>query len=75
MQSAPVLIGQLSHAVSPWNAGRHNIGPIAPVVLHALKELTISAPGADRLPQQCTVDDLADADFVVAVKEAEHQRL
>ena len=69
---APASIGQPSHAVSPWNAGRHNIRPIAPVVLHALKELTISARGADRLPQQCTVHDLADADFVVAVKEAEH---
>jgi protein-tyrosine-phosphatase len=49
--------------------------PIAPVVLHALKELTISARGADRFPQQCTVDDLAGADFVVAVKETEHRPL
>ena len=51
--------------------GANNVGPIAPVVLHALKELTISARGADRFPQQCTVDDLAGADFVVAVKETE----
>jgi protein-tyrosine phosphatase len=55
--------------------GANNVGPIAPVVLHALKELTISARGADRFPRQCTVDDLANADFVVAVKEAEHRPL
>jgi protein-tyrosine phosphatase len=55
--------------------GANNVGPIAPVVLHALKELTISARGADRFPQQCTASDLANADFVVAVKEAEHRPL
>jgi protein-tyrosine phosphatase len=55
--------------------GANNVGPIAPVVLHTLKELTISARGADRFPQQCTVDDLANADFVVAVKETEHRPL
>jgi protein-tyrosine phosphatase len=55
--------------------GANNVGPIAPVALHALKELTISARGADRFPQQCTVDDLAGADFVVAVKETEHRPL
>jgi protein-tyrosine phosphatase len=55
--------------------GANNVGPIASVVLHALKELTISARGADRFPQQCTVDDLAGADFVVAVKETEHRPL
>jgi protein-tyrosine phosphatase len=55
--------------------GANNVGPIAPVVLHALKELTISARGTDRFPQQCTVDDLAGADFVVAVKETEHRPL
>ena len=37
--------------------------------------MAISARGADRFPQQCTVDDLANADFVVAVKEAEHRPL
>jgi protein-tyrosine phosphatase len=55
--------------------GANNVGPIAPVVLHALKELTISARGTDRFPQQCTVDDLAGADFVVAIKETEHRPL
>jgi protein-tyrosine phosphatase len=55
--------------------GAHNVGPISRFALHALKELAITARGADRLPQQCTVDDLASADFVVAVKEAEHRPL
>jgi protein-tyrosine phosphatase len=55
--------------------GAHNLGPISPFALHALGELAITARGADRLPQQCTVDDLAGADFVVAVKEAEHRPL
>ena len=75
---------EAERASLPWIAqsrglalerGANNVGPIAPVVLHALKELTISARGADRFPQQCTVDDLAGADFVVAVKETEHRPL
>ena len=40
-----------------------------------LKELEITAWGANRFPQQCTTADLASADFVVAVKEAEHRPL
>jgi protein-tyrosine phosphatase len=55
--------------------GTNNVGLIAPVVLHTLKELTISARGADRFQQHCTANDLANADFVVAVKEAEHRPL
>jgi protein-tyrosine phosphatase len=68
------------HWIARWRGlalerGANNVGPIALVVLHALKELTISARGADRFPQQCTANDLANADFVVAVKEAEHRPL
>ncbi len=55
--------------------GSDNVGPISPFALHALKEMAIIARGADRFPQQCTVGDLATADFVVAVKEAEHRPL
>jgi protein-tyrosine phosphatase len=55
--------------------GAHNVGLISPFALHALKEMSISARGADRFPQQCTADDLASADFVVAVKEQEHRPL
>jgi Low molecular weight phosphotyrosine protein phosphatase len=56
---------EAERASLPWIAqsrglalerGANNVGPIAPVVLHALKELTISARGANRFPQQCTVD-------------------
>jgi len=42
---------------------------------HALKEMAVTARRADRFPQQCTADDLASADFVVALKEAEHRPL
>ena len=55
--------------------GAHNVGPISQFALHALKELEITARGANRFPQQCTTADLASADFVVAVKEAEHRPL
>jgi protein-tyrosine phosphatase len=75
---------EAERASLPWIAqsrglalerGTNNVGPIAPVVLHALQELTISARDAARFPQQCTANDLANADFVVAVKEAEHRPL
>ena len=52
-----------------------NVGPISPFALHALKERAIAPRGADRFPQRCTGDDLASADFIVAVKEAEHRPL
>ena len=53
----------------------YNVGPISPFALRALKKMSISARGADRFPQQCTADDLAGADLVVAVKEEEHRPL
>ena len=55
--------------------GAHNVGPISPFALHALKEMMITPRGADRFPRQCTVDDLAAADSLVAVKETEHRPL
>ena len=55
--------------------GAHNVGPISPFALHALKEMAITPRAADRFPEQCTADDLAGADFAVAVKEAEHRPL
>jgi protein-tyrosine phosphatase len=55
--------------------GAYNVGHISPFALHALKEMAISARGDDRFPQQCTADDLANADFVVAVKAEEHRPL
>jgi protein-tyrosine phosphatase len=55
--------------------GVHNVGPISPFALCALREMAVITRCADRFPQQCTTDDLADADLVVAVKEAEHRPL
>jgi protein-tyrosine-phosphatase len=55
--------------------GAHNVGPISPFALHALKEMAITPRGADRFPRQWTVDDLAAADSLVAVKETEHRPL
>ena len=55
--------------------GSHNVGPISPFALQALKKLEITARGADRFPQQCTAGDFTAANFVIAVKEAEHRPL
>jgi protein-tyrosine phosphatase len=55
--------------------GIFNIGPISPFALRALREMAVTTRNADRFPRQCTTDDLAGADFVVAVKEAEHRPL
>jgi protein-tyrosine phosphatase len=55
--------------------GTHNVGPISPFALHALREMKITARAADRFPQQCAIDDLASADFVIAVKEEEYRPL
>jgi protein-tyrosine phosphatase len=49
--------------------------PISPFVLHALREMAVAPRSADRFPQRCTANDLVGADFVVAVKEAEHRPL
>jgi hypothetical protein len=43
--------------------GAQNVGPISPFALHALKEMAVTARGADRFPQQCTADDLAGANI------------
>jgi protein-tyrosine phosphatase len=40
--------------------GTHNVGPISPFALHALREMKITARAADRFPQQCAIDDLRD---------------
>jgi hypothetical protein len=47
-----------SRAISARNSGAHNVGPISPFALHALREMVIAPRGADRFPRQCTVDDL-----------------
>jgi protein-tyrosine phosphatase len=55
--------------------GVFNIGPISPFALDALREIAVAPRSADRFPQRCTANDLVGADFVVAVKEAEHRLL
>ena len=55
--------------------GVFNIGPISPFALDALREMAVAPRSADRFPQRCTANDLVGADFVVAVKEAEHRPL
>lgn len=55
--------------------GRNNVGPVSRYALDALIGLGIEPVGAQRLPQACTVDDLAGADMIIALKEAEHRPL
>lgn len=49
-----------------------NIGPISPYALQALQAVGIEG-GAGRNPLLCTLADFADAELVVALKEAEHR--
>ena len=55
--------------------GTRNVGPMSQFALHGLKDLDVTPRGANRFPQQCKTADLASADFVIAVKEAEHRPL
>jgi low molecular weight protein-tyrosine phosphatase len=55
--------------------GKHNVGPISPLVRSALAELGLVAPGADRLPASCTPLDFESADLIVALSDAEHRPL
>ncbi|MGY4368241.1 protein-tyrosine phosphatase [Bradyrhizobium sp. LB1.3] len=50
-----------------------NVGPISPYALQALQAKGIEAGGAARIPVLCTLADFADAELVVALKEAEHR--
>ena len=49
-----------------------NVGPISPHALQALQAKGIEG-GAGRNPLLCTLADFADAELVVALKEAEHR--
>jgi protein-tyrosine phosphatase len=68
----------------PWRAdsralaierGTCNVGPISPLVAAELSRLGVVAPEPCRFPLACTVADLASADLIVALKEAEHRSL
>jgi protein-tyrosine phosphatase len=66
----------------PWRAssrglalerGVHNVGPMAVVAVKALEARGLRGiADLARLPAQVTVDDLERADWIVALKEAEH---
>lgn len=66
----------------PWEAdsralaielGKYNVGPISPFTRHALAKRGITPPEPLRMPIACETCDLETADFVVALKEAEHR--
>jgi protein-tyrosine phosphatase len=67
----------------PWRAesrGLHtelarNLGPISPFAVEGLRSRGIDLNGKHRCPIQVTEDDLAAADLVIALKEAEHRRM
>jgi protein-tyrosine phosphatase len=58
-------------AVDQWG----NIGQISHYTTEALQQRSISASGSNRRPRHVTVADLANADLVIAVKEAEHRAM
>jgi protein-tyrosine phosphatase len=53
--------------------GINNIGPISPFVLWGLTTHGLTAKGANRLPKQCVVLDLKNADHIVALNDVEHR--
>jgi|SRR6185437_13493846 len=55
--------------------GKYNVGPLSPFALRGLEERLVTARGARRFPQQCTVIDLENADHVVALDGTEHRPL
>ena len=50
-----------------------NIGPISHYTVDALRERGVPLEDPPRAPKALTLADLAEADLVVAVKEAEHR--
>jgi protein-tyrosine phosphatase len=52
-----------------------NLGPISHHTVDALQRQGIPLEDQPRDPQPLTLDDLAEADLVVAVKEAEHRAM
>ena len=48
-------------------------GPMSPLTFSALEERGLTPRPPVRYPQQCCDEDLAGADLVIALKEAEHR--
>ena len=53
----------------------HNVGPLSPHVIPMLRRLNAWSGAIPRDPVQCSGEDLATADIVIAVKEAEHRQM
>jgi protein-tyrosine phosphatase len=62
-----------SRGTDVLGAGRYNVGPISIVARHALVALGVQVEESPRSPEQLSEHDLADADLIVAVCEAEHR--
>jgi protein-tyrosine phosphatase len=50
-----------------------NVGPISRFALEALQAKAIVSEGAARYPLSCSLADFAEAELVIALKEAEHR--
>ena len=55
------------------NLSPDNVGPISPYTLEALQARGIAPGGAKRNPVLCTLTEFAEAELVVALKDAEHR--
>lgn len=53
----------------------YNIGPLSPDVMRALRQLNAWTEAIPRGPVQCNQEDLATANLVIAMKEAEHREM
>jgi predicted translation initiation factor SUI1 len=80
---AEILFNSVAGKIGlPWRAssrglalerGVNNIGPMAVAAIDALKSMGVrAADDFARFPLQVTTDDFAEADFIVALKQAEH---
>lgn len=54
--------------------GKDNVGAISTYAIEALAQRGVEI-AANRLPVQCSIEDLLSADLAIAVKEAEHRPL
>jgi protein-tyrosine phosphatase len=55
--------------------GRGNVGPISAHAVAGLTQLGVDPSGRGRTPRQCLVEDLSNAQLIVALEQAEHRPL
>ena len=79
---AEELFNHPQHAGLSWIAQSRglepaisNVGSLASYVVMALEGRGLTARGANRPPQRCTITDLEAADRIVALNETEHRPL